>query len=341
MNSLELRRLARNMGLGRMLYWMWHRPAGALGGLLSGEERQRRRIMAENRAGMVRAAWELAPIRRWETALPCFDIHFLTGERYWHETAFCFGSLCRYSDHPLRLVLHDDGTLSREVADHIATIFPMVKVHSIEGIEARLDDALPSARYPTLREWRVRQPLLRKITDLHAGSEGWKLLLDSDMVFHRRPDHLLAWLERPTRPIYMVDIKNAYGFSHKLRHSLVQKEIHDRINIGIFGLESGGIDFDQLEFWLRKLLEYEPSPYNLTQGLTSMLLAGVECDVAPEEDYIVYPSRGESEHPTAILHHFVAESREWYGKWGWKHALRAMSEATAPAGPGKGPESDA
>lgn len=292
--------------------------------ILSNPWRERR--MKEQREAMIEAAWKLPSFPGWKSRASPEDVHFLSGEKYWHETAFCFWTLCRFSPRPLRIVIHDDGTFTKQSLSHLRNLFPHVQFHPAKVIERRLDEHLPQDAFPTLREWRIRQPLLRKITDLHAGSSGKKMLLDSDMIFYRQPKFLLEWLRSGNRPLYMVDVKNAYGFSHELRSSLVQKPIHDRINIGIFGLNSEKIDFPQLEIWLTSLLEYEPAPYNMTQGITSMMLAGVDCQVAPKDEYIVLPPREEVENPEATLHHFVAESREWYYEWGWKHARQIIEE---------------
>lgn len=78
-----------------------------------------------------------------------------------------------------------------------------------------------------MRERRLEQPLLRKLTDFHAGSTGWKLFLDSDMLFFHQPSFLLDWLRNPQYPCYMVDIANYYGYSNELMVSLAQAPIPD------------------------------------------------------------------------------------------------------------------
>ena len=54
---------------------------------------------------------------------------------------------------------------------------------------------------------------MRKLTDVHAGRTGWRLFLDSDMLFFARPDFLLAWLADPRQPCHMIDVVSAYGYS--------------------------------------------------------------------------------------------------------------------------------
>lgn len=319
--------MLRKLGLGRLIYLLWHQPRGARWAA-SRRVREHRARWGALLSEMRSAARECPSFGGWDSDAPPLDIHFLTGAKHWPEAVVCFWSLCQHSDLPLRLVAVDDGTLDDEGIGSLRRIFPHVAIEEAVGIQARLDSVLPESRFPTLRSSRIHQPLLRKITDLHAGRTGWRLLLDSDMVFFRRPDFLLDWLQDDARkPLYMQDVQNAYGFSHELRQGLVPgRQIHEKINIGIFGLRSDWIDFEQLESWLSTLLEYEPSPYNLTQGLTSLLLAGVDCAVAPPEDYVCWPEGDELEHPTVVMHHYVSKSKDWFVSEGWR---RALGEAEA------------
>ena len=116
----------------------------------------------------------------------------------------------------------------------------------------------------------------------------------------------------------MVDVVESYGYSEALRSRLVGgKPFPDRANIGIFGWRGEDLDLDWLEHAVRTLLDEEGTHYNLTQAVTSMLFAGRDCDVAPEDDYVVLPSVKEGRRPTVVLHHYVAESKRSYFQHGW------------------------
>ena len=75
-----------------------------------------------------------------------------------------------------------------------------------------MEAALPIARFPALRGQRLTYLHLRKITDAHAGLHGWRLVLESDMLFFRRPTALLDWCDAPASPIHMQDVQDAYGY---------------------------------------------------------------------------------------------------------------------------------
>jgi hypothetical protein len=160
---------------------------------------------------------------------------------------------------------------------------------------------------------------LRKLTDVHSGGGGWKLVLDSDMLFHGRPIFILDWLDAPDRPCHMIDVADAYGYSGDLLRELAGSDLPARVNIGICGLNSDSIDWEKLEYWCRELVAREGVLYLMDQALVAMLTAGKQCANAPAQTYIVEPNRIEAERPTAVLHHYTAESKAWYYRFAWRH----------------------
>lgn len=331
--SGNLRSMARSLGLGRLYLHLVSQPVRRTLEYFTrhGGPWGRARLRADM-AAMEAAEQELrTPPILGDLRDDSPGISFLTGQEFWYQTAFCFHSLLHHGGVPLRAVLYDDGTLTPRIAERARTLFPGTQIHWKRDLDARVAEHLPPSRFPTIHRVREKQPLFRKITDLHAGSAGWHLLLDSDMLFFGKPVELLDWIAAPRNPIYMVDVKNAYGFPHEDRYALVHKPIHDRINIGVFGLRSEDVDFAELERWLSVLLGRQNQPYNVTQGICSMILAGRRCTVLPEETYIVLPVGKEAQEPCALLHHYVAESKPAYFGPGWRWYLRQLEGAGGPS----------
>ena len=319
-----LRDLARHLGLGRALRRIYHRPVGRVrDSIRNGGPLEQRRTEAGRRA-MIEAARALPPLEAPDA--DGGEVHYLTGARYWYQTLFCFASIQARAPVRLTPVLWDDGSLEARHREHVLRVVPWTRVVGLDAIEARLDRVLPWSRYPVLRERRVEQPLIRKVLDLHAGEHGWKLLLDSDMLAFRRAGWLLDWLASDTKkPAYMVDAVEAYGYSESIRARLVGgKTLPERANIGIFGWRSEDLDIDWLEHAVGTLIREEGLHYNLTQGVASLLFAGRDCDVAPADDYLVLPGLDEGREPTAVLHHYVAESKRSYFQHGWRRVLRDL-----------------
>jgi len=254
---------------------------------------------------------------------PPLELHVLTGRRFWFQTAFCLWSFARAARRSIVPVVYDDGSLRPEHCAPLAGLFPRIRFVPRNETRARLDVHLPVSRFPVLRERWQHYPNIRKLTDVHAGAAGWKLVLDSDLLFFRPPAVLLDWLRQPTRPLHAVDFETSYGYPRPWLEDLAGGPVAERVNVGLVGLRSDALDWERLEHWCRTLIERAGTHYYLEQALVAMLLSGRECTVAPAEDYVTLPRPPEARDCRAIMHHYVAGSKRWYFQHNWRRLLAA------------------
>jgi hypothetical protein len=321
---LTLRSLARRAGLGHLAYLGWHAPRG-FAKRCAREGPLNLWLAARGRRAMEQAAERLPPAPA--PVVPGGPaVYFLTGDAIWYQTAFCAWTLRRSLPLPVPIVILSDGTLSPGRARRLAEVIPGADLEPADAVEARLDATLPASRYPTLRGRRAVMPLFRKLTDVHAGRPGWRLFLDSDMLFFRRPAWLEDWLTAPARPCHMVDVVPSYGYSPGLMAELGGPDLPERLNSGVFGARSEDIDWDRVEDWCRVMLAREGTHYLQEQALTALLVARWKADPLPPADYLVRPDRAQARHPRVALHHYVAESKAWYFRYGWRAAEGAAGE---------------
>lgn len=311
-----VRDVSRQLGLGKLLYRSVHQPKRFL--KTTWQRGLNNRWQAHWGQQQMEKAAQALPLLAVQPTASQFDIHFMTGRKYWYQTCFCAYSMQQQAQVNLRPVIHDDGSLEEWQMAELLRVFPNACFVFLPEMEERLGQVLPEATFPYLREWRRRHPLIRKLIDFHAGQKGWKLFLDSDMLFFRPPTFLLEWLSNPQIPCYMVDVANAYGYSEALLQELSHGPLPQRLNSGVLGLNSEAIAWDTLEYWLKTLVEREGSHYHLDQALACLLLSGQEYTIAPPTDYLLLPDRQESQHPTVVMHHYVAESKAWYFRFGWR-----------------------
>ena len=59
--------------------------------------------------------------------------------------------------------------------------------------------------------------------------------------------------------------------------SLTKAPIPQRVNVGICGLKSDDLDWEQLESWCKTLIEQQGTHYYQEQALIAMLMAGQSC----------------------------------------------------------------
>jgi len=304
------------MTLGRLYYLARHRPqewfdqSVAAGGPLN------QWITHRGQSAMRAAAAALPPHSASPADAP--RLAFLTGKKFWHQTAFCASSLLRVSARPLAFEFIDDGTFDAAFATEARRLFPGCLITTAADATTRLDAALPTARFPALRDQRRTYLHLRKLTDVHAGRVGPRLVLDSDMLFFRRPSALLAWFDAPAQPIHMLDLHDAYGYPAATLAELAGTAVPPLVNVGILGLHSDRINWDKLEHACATLLARHGTSYYLEQALSALLLAGQPAQRLPVADYRLMPDEAECRAPTAALHHYVAASKRGYFRHAWR-----------------------
>jgi len=300
---------------GKIAYHLYFRPrswfnnVSKFGGLLNSLK------IDHGRKAMAKAARDLfvnAP------SAPTTDIYFLTGKKYWALTAFCMYSLARVSTISLRPVFIDDGSFDEGFIKNIKSQFPGCLIKLSAEIELIIAQKLPEDKYPNLYKKRSVYPHIKKLIDVHIGSTGWKMVLDSDMLFFKPPVEICDWLKQPEQPFFLHDPITSYHYSLTLMEELAGDKINPNINVGAAGLKSEDINWDKLEHWVKTLEEKEGTSYLLEQALTAMLVAGKETLIADKDAYVVMPGKNEVENPNATLYHYVDAAKEWYYKKAWK-----------------------
>ena len=322
--------LGQRLQLGRLLYRLYHQP-----------RRQWQTLTRQGWRRSLRDARDRGAMRQAARRLPAYPraqadsvaLHLLTGDRFWEQTAFCLHSLLRQLTVPVPVVIHDDGSLRPWQARLLAERIPNLQLISAAETEEQLTRLLPWDRYPCLRERRREYPQLRKLTDIHLGHQGWALVLDSDMLFWQHPTELEDWIQAPNMACCIPDIQTSYGHSFELMTELCGAAIPERVNVGLLGLNSNNLDWEELEHWCRVLIEREGKSYYQEQALSAMLLARQPHQCWSAERYRVLPDDAEILYPTAVLHHYVAEAKRLYFSHAWRHYLALP----APAGPVSAP----
>jgi hypothetical protein len=301
--------------LGKIYYYAYYKPlaffkhAQKFGGLINLYR------IDKGKRQMQKAARHLISPEPQSNAL---SVYFLTGKKYWALTAFCMHSLNNVSNTVLRPVFIDDGTFDDNLIKRVKKQFPGCVIKLSGEVNDVLETVLPKSKYPHINKKLRVYPHIKKLTHVHAGSTGWKMVLDSDMLFFKNPIELTAWLKNPSQPFFLHDPICSYHYSLSLMQKLAGHEITPNLNVGAIGLKSEDINWDNLEHWIGVLEEKEGPSYLLEQALSAMIGAGQSTIVASPTGYIVMPDRNEVAQPSAALHHYVGDSKEWYYKTAWR-----------------------
>ncbi|MDQ0640909.1 hypothetical protein QF042_004474 [Pedobacter sp. W3I1] len=275
--------------------------------------------MLKGKKEMIRSSHFLPEIISYPNGLP---IYFLTGKNYLYQTLFCAHSLVKNSQQKFRFILIDDGSFDEYLINEIKQQMPNVELILNDEIELNLYKVLPKAKYPYLHYKRKVYPHIKKLTDIHTLSpDTYKLVLDSDMLFWSNPTEMITWLQDPKDCTYMLDTVESYGFDKQLMKSLCGQDIPTLLNVGIFGIDSNIINWDDLEIWSKTLEEKQSPSYFLEQALSAMLVAGKNHIVLNKAEYVVNPEGSNPNLNEVKLHHYVDISKKYYFNTAWKRFI--------------------
>ncbi|RZK40079.1 MAG: glycosyl transferase [Pedobacter sp.] len=264
---------------------------------------------------MIKASLELKPVISYPEGLP---VYFLTGEKYLYQTLFCITSLTRNTDEKFNFILIDDGSFNNALIEKVHKLLPNAHIRFNADTEAYLKKIMPESAFKRIWEKRYTYPHIRKLTDVHVDNgKEWKLVLDSDMLFWSNPVELIEWLKKPTAPIHMIDCEESYGYSNALMEDLSGSAIPKLLNVGVLGVKSATINWNEIESWIEQLEKKEGKTYYLEQALSAMIVAKQKCIALPPAAYIVNPSQKELNEPSG-LHHYVSTSKKEYFNLAWR-----------------------
>lgn len=230
----------------------------------------------------------------------------LLGHAHVEMALLCLGSLLAYSAEPLRLRIHDDGTLTEEDRARLAAELGEPGIVGRAEAEEQLEEHLASR--PATRALRRTNPLGLKLVDALVLAPGERLLFcDSDVLFFRPFSGLWGG---GGETVFLRDLQNAYSVRswQLLREPRLRLAGH--VNTGIVSFPREAYDADLLEWFLARP-EYQKTPVWVEQTAWALLGARTGCRLADParvrlpEDRVELPDLSED----IVALHFVSPRR--------------------------------
>ncbi len=130
-------------------------------------------------------------------------------------------------------VVHEDGSLTDADVRELMQQFPDAKVIRRANADTTLDEALKP--YPVCRENRKKHNWFLKVFDTrHYAPHDRYLVMDSDIVFFRRPEFLLNWIaERPETFWFMEDTREKYSGPREEIEQAMGFPLWHKVNSGL------------------------------------------------------------------------------------------------------------
>ncbi|MDE3084846.1 MAG: hypothetical protein KGJ37_06480 [Verrucomicrobiota bacterium] len=277
---------------------------------------------------MRRAAACLPPLKPGAYGELPIGICFLTGQSLMHQTLFCAHSFARHYGSAARFYFLSDGSLDSAATQLFASKFFNARVITHDELDERLAAALPPIRYPTLHAHRRRFVLLRKLTDTLAGQQGYRVFFDSDMIFWKRPEELIARAER-NEPFYMADLgEGGYTLPRAVLKQKLGVDPAPGVNSGLVAACAEKVDWDLIERACVLLLDEGHDRRLLEQTLWAIVLGAQTAQPLPAADYrlVIDPPAWRAAISAArpVLLHYAWHARLPYVASEWRQYLNSI-----------------
>ncbi len=239
-----------------------------------------------------------------EPAAPPLTVATLLGHAQAPMARACLATLLRRSAEPLRLRIHDDGTLTAADAAELAAALGGAEVVRRAEADERVAGHL--ARYPATRAFRAASPLALKLVDAALLAPGEALAYcDADVLFRRRFSGLYRFPSPAAGAVFMADTQNAY--SVRSWHLIAERRLRipRRVNSGIILFRTALADPDLVEWFLAREA-YRFAPPWVEQTCWALLGARAGCWLLDPAQVRIPSGAGEK---GAVALHFVRSVR--------------------------------
>jgi hypothetical protein len=252
-----------------------------------------------------------------DTATPRV-VSTLLGHAHVEMALVCLGSLLHFSADPLRLLIHDDGSLTPADLERLAAGLGEPAVVPRWEADERMRELL--AGYPAAAAFRAENPLAAKLLDATLLGPGAELAFcDADVLF-LRPFARLFELPSGAGALFMSDPQNAYSVRswHLLREPRLRLAAH--VNSGVLVFRRASFDLDLLEWFLGRP-EHRFAPVWVEQTCWALLGQEAGCRLLDPAALAIPAAGCESADRQRVALHFVSPVRA---------LLARHAEAAAP-----------
>lgn len=210
------------------------------------------------------------------------EIHSLLGKRHVGMCLWSIKSFLHFSDRQYAVVLHDDGSLTdkdiRKLEYHLINVKVIRKRLADEQIVNRIKPYANVLKYRfgelAQTAWGKRMSIFSlKLIDFNLLAQTSKILvLDTDVLFFKKPDDIIHWMEDASRNecLYAYD---EYTPIRDARHKLVgfekKAEPQCYFNSGLICFNGSAFNLPVLDDWLGnhkervdKVYTFEQQTYN-------------------------------------------------------------------------------
>lgn len=263
------------------------------------------------------------------------EVRVLTWRRDWMNLIWALKSFYHFADVDYPLYIHDGGLVENQ-AERLLAHFPDAVFVPSKEADAFVIAELDRRGLRRCLEYRKRNPSTRKLFDYFLMTRAESMVcIDSDIVFFRRPDLLLAPPEGLPVNRYNRDLAEYYSMTPDELDQAFGIRPPSRINSGLSVVRCASIDLEAVDRWLEhpKLFDDQWVTEQTLHALCSTVY-GVE--LLPETYMVdivpgLLPDAVCKHYPGYLRKYLYSEGMDTLARGGFLDALRAGARAKAPA----------
>jgi hypothetical protein len=256
-------------------------------------------------------------------------IHLLTGEKDWRLAAWALASFFHFTELGWPVVIHDDGTLSEDARAMLSALFEGCRI--IPRAEADDEVAKVLRPFPFCFDYRNSHPLALKVFDMAHYAQGERfIVLDSDVLFFKRPQEIIDWANAPMSKDswFSEDVQEGSIITAAEAREELGVKLWSRVNSGLCLLYKPALDFDFCDRALATTSILRGQIWRVEQTLLALCASRQAKGGLLPKTYEVSLKRNASKD--AVARHYVPAVRDRFYGEGLKRLrdeLLALEEA--------------
>lgn len=258
-------------------------------------------------------------------------VRTLLGEKTLGVSLACLPTLVAHSADPVRLVIHEDGTLSESGRDALRRALPGAEFVGRAEADAAVLPQL--ARHPLCLAARSGSPLFLKVFDIALLEPGELRYADSDVLFLRPYAGLFGGAAPAFPALFMADVKEAYAVRPWHLWPVGRVRLASRVNTGLLRTRPGFLDLDLVEWLLGRLgghPVWERRWYWAEQTCWAALAGRAGCGLWDSRRLVIATADMAGYTPDAVAVHFVSTYRNHLAEY----TTRALPPTDPPVAVG-------
>lgn len=257
--------------------------------------------------------WKTPPSSNLGLLAKDVPVHVLCGHKQFPLLPWMVKSFFHFSKASWKIVIHDDGTLTREDKKQWLNFLPNTEIIARKEADEEMNHRLHD--FPSCRKYRDQHPLALKIFDAPALCDYDRfILLDSDVLFFKPPAEITQWVTSGSDELWFnEDCQDGLNITEDEAEESLGLDLWPKVNSGLCLLNRDAFSLDDCENYLNHSDIMHRKEWRIEQTLFALSASKYDKGGLLPQPYEV--SLKKERKGTSVSRHYVGAVRqEFYGE---------------------------